>query len=323
MLMLILALLVSRCIQTESSEGNSTESASNAADTLSSQPIVSLLGEPFPPKAFEGREQARRERLLASAYSRYQQNPDSLEYIIWYGRRLGHLGRYNEAIEVYSTGLEKHPNSYKLMRHRGEAYITSRAFDKAVKDLENAAFFSRSRSNEKELAVSGIGARVPIRNVQFSIWYHLGLAYYLQGNFDKSISAYKKCLTVCDNDDLLVATTAWLHRTYIRIGNQEEADTLLVAVSPEMNVRENKGYLNILLLFKNVISPERLYELAYRRDDSLDPTVGYGLGNWYALKGEVEIAAETFDKVLSGNSWDSFGYIASEVEQVTLQATPL
>ena len=323
--MMGLFLSLASCIQTESSDGGRSAPKATGVvlqDSLATDQIRSLLGEPFPPKLFEGRERARREALLASAFQRFDENPDSLDYIIWYGRRLAHLGKYAEAIQVYSEGLSKFPNSYKLLRHRGEAFITARTFDRAMKDLENAAFLARSEDNEKELAVNG-GVQKPIRNIRFSIWYHLGLSYYLRGNFDKAISAYKKCLEVSDNDELLVSTTAWLYRTYVRIGNQDEANLLLEAISPSMRVTENRDYLNILLLFKKEMTPERLYELAYRRDDSLDPTVGYGLANWYALNGEVQTASETFDKVLASNSWDSFGYIASEVDRVHLQDAPL
>ncbi|MEM9328936.1 MAG: tetratricopeptide repeat protein, partial [Bacteroidota bacterium] len=296
-LLLSIGLSLSNCIQTESSEGTNgaPDSVALLSDSLATDQIMSLLGEPLPPKAFEGTERMRRERMLARAKEQYEQNPDSLESIIWYGRRLAHLGRYSEAITVYSDGLTRHPDSHKLLRHRGEALITARAFDQAMHDLENAAFFSLMEENEKELAVSGAGANKPIRNIRFSIWYHLGLAYYLRGNFDKAISAYKKSLTESDNDDLRVATLAWLYRTYIRIGNQAEADALLEDVSPNMRLVENRDYLNILLLFKKELSPERLYELASRRDNSLDPTVGYGLANYYALQGEIQTASETFD----------------------------
>ena len=163
----------------------------------------------------------------------------------------------------------------------------------------------------------------PLKNISFSIWYHLGLSYYLKGNFDQAISAYKKCLEASNNDDLVVATTTWLYRTYIKIGNTEEAEAILEPINGDMRLVENRAYHNILMLFKNKLTPDRIYEIALRRDNSLDPTVGYGLGNWYVLQGMVETATETFDQVLAGNSWDSFGYIASEVERANLASAPL
>lgn len=317
------------CIKTETSDGENPpqDAVFSPIDSIFKEeittPILSVIGDPFPPKVFEGREKAKRLKALELAKANYESNPDSLEEIVWYGRRLGYMGQYNKAIQVYSEGLEKFSDSYELLRYRGEAFITIRYFDKAMEDLEKAVFFSRKVPNEIEEDGIPNRLRKPIKNVQFNIWYHLGLAYYLKGNFDKAISAYQKCMEVSDNDDLKVATTTWLYRTYIKIGNNEEAMAVLEPIDKNMNLVENRAYHNILMLFKEEVSPEKIYELASQRDNSLDPTVGYGLGNWYVLQGEVAIATETFDQVLAGGSWDSFGYIASEVERANLSSAPL
>ena len=323
-LVCVLLLGLSACIKTESSEGASNY---DAPDTLTQVgeivPILSINGEPFPDKAFEAGKKAQRIQQLEAAIGIYEASPDSLEAIIWYGRRLGYLGRYHEAIGVYSTGLEIFPESYKLLRHRGEAFITVRNFDQAKLDLERAAFYARPFEDETE--PDGLPNRLnrPLTTIKYNIWYHLGLAYYLKGNFDQAISAYKKCLEVGDNDDLIVAASTWLYRTYVKIGNVDEAMAILEPISRNMKLIKNRSYLNILMLFKNEVTPQRIYELAIRRDNTLDPTIGYGLGNWYVLQGEVETAKATFDQVIASNSWDSFGFIASEVERYNLTSSPL
>lgn len=320
----VLLALLSGCIKTESSDGQPPADLEQAQlSPERSRVILSFSGEQLPPKSFEGQERQKRERQLATARELFESHPDSLEAIIWYGRRLGYLGMYYDAIDVYTDGLSKFPNSYKLLRHRGEANITVRQFDKARQDLEQAVFFSREAPNEPEPDGQPNRLNKPLRNIKFNIWYHLGLTYYLQGNFDKAISAYKKCMEVSDNNDLKVATTTWLYRTYFQIGNMEQADLLLESIDPGMRLVESRSYHRILMLFKNELSPERVRELAARRDQSLDPTIGYGLGNWYVLKGDVAVATETFDQVLSSGNWDSFGYIASEVERSNLDVAPL
>lgn len=320
----VLATLLSGCIKTESSDGQPPVDAEQAQ--LSSERnrvILSFSGEQLPPKAFEGQERQKRERQLQAARELYENHPDSLEAIVWYGRRLGYLGNYYNAIDIYTEGLSKFPDSYKLLRHRGEAHITVRQFDKARQDMEQAVFFSRDTPNETEPDGQPNRLNKPLRSIKFNIWYHLGLTYYLQGNFDKAISAYKKCMEVSDNNDLKVATTTWLYRTYFQIGNMEEANSLLESIDPDMRVVESQSYHRILMLFKKELTPERIRELASRRDQSLDPTIGYGLGNWYVLNGDVTIATETFDQVLSSGNWDSFGYIASEVERSNIEVAPL
>ncbi len=68
----------------------------------------------------------------------YEKNPDDLDALIWYCRYGAYLGNYREAIEIYTTGMKKHPNDASMWRHRGHCYISIREFDKAIDDLETA-----------------------------------------------------------------------------------------------------------------------------------------------------------------------------------------
>ena len=43
------------------------------------------------------------------ARAKYRTNPADADAIIWYGRRAGYLLRLNEAIQIFSIGIEKHP----------------------------------------------------------------------------------------------------------------------------------------------------------------------------------------------------------------------
>lgn len=57
--------------------------------------------------------------------------PEREDSYIWLGRRLGYLTRWSEAIEVFGQGLERFPDSYKLLRYRGRHYARTRQFEKA------------------------------------------------------------------------------------------------------------------------------------------------------------------------------------------------
>ncbi|WP_179213367.1 tetratricopeptide repeat protein [Ekhidna lutea] len=260
---------------------------------------------------------------LRIAKRNFEANPDSLELIIWYGRRLAYLGKYLEAIEAYTQGLQKFPTSHKLRRHRGHRYITTRQLDKAVDDFEMAAFYSVNAENAIE--PDGLPNRInqPLSNDKFNIWYHYGLAHYLNGRFDKAISAYRKCMEFSDNNDLLTATSYWLFMTYKKIGNAELADELLKPISNDMKIIENDAYLDLLLLFKGEKSAENLIQKAFPENGNIDPTLGYGIGNWYQQRGNTEKANEIFLKILDSPSWASFGYIAAEAELTTAFPVPI
>src|SRR5687768_13528444 len=85
---------------------------------------LSLLGRPLMGPELGPTVAAERELELLQALSDYDSDPESEDAIIWVGRRLAYLGRFNEAIGVFTRGLAHHPQSYKLLRHRGHRHIT-------------------------------------------------------------------------------------------------------------------------------------------------------------------------------------------------------
>src|SRR5215207_3379242 len=89
---------------------------------------------PLPPEV-----QADREAKLAEAREDLRKNPDDADALIWVGRRTAYLGRYREAIEIFSQGIAKHPDDARLYRHRGHRYITVRDLGPAILDFEKAA----------------------------------------------------------------------------------------------------------------------------------------------------------------------------------------
>lgn len=310
----MLILMLTGCLKTQpGGENESFDRESEHPDQ-----VISLLGTALPPKELPESVNKRREEQLATARAEYERNPRNEENIIWYGRRLGYLGRYSEAIRIYSIGLDLYPNSYRLLRHRGHRYITIRKFNEAIEDLQQAAFYSRPASNAVE--PDGLPNRLnkPLTNDKFNIWYHLGIAYYLKGNYDKAISSFKKCMGFCDNDDLMVAATDWFYMTYRKTGNVNAATELLTGISRRMTIIENHAYYQRLLMYKEIYPPETLIDKAERENDSLDPTLGYGVANFYLYSGQVDKARVLYEKVLLNPQWDALGYIASEVDVISL-----
>jgi hypothetical protein len=43
-------------------------------------------------------------------------------------------------------------------------------------------------------------------------------------------------------------------------------------------------------------------------------TQGYGVGNWYLYNGDEKRAMDIFNKVVEGNYFSAFGFIAAEAE---------
>lgn len=253
--------------------------------------------------------------LQARERTEYSINPDMLKYIIWYGRRTAYLGEYKNAIKIYSDGLKWHPKEAQIYRHRGHRYITLRCFDDAIKDLETAAKLIKGKPDEVEPDGLPNAKNIPTGTLQSNIWYHLGLAYYLKGDFKRALKAYEKCQEVSKNNDMRVATSYWHYMTLRRLGKAKEAAELLEPFAGEIDVIENTDYLKLIKLNRGEIKPDALLsEIGSDANTLGSASLGYGIGNYFLYNGDKAKAMEIFRKVVAGNQWASFGYIAAESE---------
>lgn len=290
------------------------------SDSTAAEPepeVISLLGK----KYFAPTEvNPKLDSNLAVARKNFDADPSEENYI-WLGRRTAYLTRYNEAVGIFSEGIEKFPNSYRLYRHRGHRYISQRKFDLAIADLIKAAELMKGAPVEVEPDGQPNKLNKPLSTTQFNVWYHLGLAHYLKGEFDAAEKAYLECLKVSDNDDLVAATVDWLYMTYCREGKPQEADKLLEKINKAMEIIENDSYFRRLLLYKGVLPVDSVLNVSPANPD-VDlalATQGYGVGNWYLCKGDSAKAKEIFSKVVSGKHFSAFGFIAAEADLARLK----
>lgn len=278
------------------------------------QEAVSLFGKPLYASRPAGDAAVLLDQNLAKAKVEYERNPRDLEKLVWYGRRLAYLGRYREAIDVYTRGIALHPASAQLYRHRGHRYITTRQFDKAVADLTLASKVIAGQKDEIEQDGRPNRLNKPLSTLQFNIWYHLGLAHYLRGEFPKALAAYLECMKVSrNNDDSLVATSDWLYMTYRRMGKTAEAAKVLEPIHEKMEIIENDSYFKRLLFYKGKLKAEAVLDEKNATDLQI-ATQGYGVGNWYLYNGQRDKAVALFDKLVAGNEWAAFGAIAAEAD---------
>ncbi len=273
---------------------------------------MSLAGKPLMVPATIANQQ-KLDADLAQAEKAFAANPGDAEALIWVGRRLGYLWRYNDAIAMFTRGIELHPDNAKFYRHRGHRYLSLRQFAKAQADFEKAAQLIKGQQDEIEPDGAPNPAGKPRGTLQFNIWYHLGLAYYLQGNYAKAHDAYVECMKVSNNDDSVTATSDWMWMTLMRMNRKAEAAKVLERITPKMDILENGSYHRRLLMYKGLDTPEALLDTA-KADDTTIATQGYGVGNYYFVTGNLAKAREVFLKVTSGGGWNAFGYIAAEAD---------
>ena len=255
------------------------------------------------------------EAKLKEAQENFEKDPFPVDNMIWLGRRTAYLGRYKDSIKIYTDGLKWFPGDARLFRHRGHRLITLRCFDAAIIDFEDAARLVRGKPDEIEPDGLPNARNIPTSTLQSNIWYHLGLAHYLKGDFKRALRAYREAEKVSQNPDMLVATTHWLYMTLRRLGRKEEARRTLLKIKDDLELIENADYYKLLMVYKGKLDPATVAkELGQGSGGLSDATIGYGLGNWFLYNGRGAEAKKIFSQVTAGNQWASFGYIAAESE---------
>ena len=276
---------------------------------------TSLLGRPLVPPAPTEQARATLEANLTKAQEAYKANPADPDAIIWLGRRLAYLGRYRDAIATFSEGIQKHPKDARMYRHRGHRYITVRELDRATADLTRAAELVSGRPDEIEPDGAPNARNIPTSTLNTNVYYHLGLAHYLRGQFEPALKAYRECERFSKNPDMLVATTHWLYMTLRRLDRVGEARQVLEPISAKMDIIENTSYHRLLMLYKGEEKPDAL--MASLTDGSLDAvTIGYGVGNYHFYNDRKDQAMTVFRSIVEkqATQWPAFGYIAAEAE---------
>ena len=293
-----------------------------AAQPLGPPPqALSLLGDTLVAPALPDSVRARYERRLAEAQRDFDRAPGDPSNAIWLGRRAAYLGRFRDAISIYSQAIREHPDEPRLRRHRGHRYITIRIFELAVADLEQAAALMAKRDDEVEPDGLPNARNIPTGTLKFNIWYHLGLAHYLQGDFAAARRAYRECMKVSTNADMLCATSHWFYMTLRRLGRTGEARSLLAPIRRDLDVIENRSYHRLLLMYKGELPADSLMAPGAGDQAALDDaTIGYGVANWHLYNGRTAEAESLLRRVVAGPQWPAFGHIAAEAELSRMRA---
>jgi tetratricopeptide (TPR) repeat protein len=265
-----------------------------ATSAVAEEPLqaTSLLGRELRARAATAEETA----AITTAETDLRASPDDVEKAIALGRAYAAVWRYRDAIDVYSRALERHPEHAMLYRHRGHRFLSVRDLAAGLRDMERAAELEQG---------------------DFDIWYHLGLARYLARDFAGAAEAYRRCRATVTDDDGLVAVSYWWFQALSRAGDEKGAAAVLEPIRAGLAVDENRAYYDLLLHYKGLAGEEQALP---REAEPLElATRGYGLGNWKLVRGDREGARALLERVVAGDFWPAFGFLASEVELAAMR----
>ena len=271
---------------------------------------ISLLGDTLFTAQISDEAKGRYEKNLSEEEAKLESDPVNADALIWKGRWTAYMGKYREAIRIYTEGIEKHPDDARMYRHRGHRYISIREFSRAIEDFKHAVQLIEGTEDKIEPDGMPNARNIPVSTLHSNIWYHLGLAYYLQNDMENALTAYQNCRDVSNNPDNVISSSNWLYMILRRLGREEEARQVLEPINAEMDVIENMAYHRLLLFYKGELTIDDLTGGSF--ESSSNAAIGYGIGNRYYYNGKVDEAKRFFRQIVAGRGWASFGYIAAE-----------
>ncbi len=282
-------------------------------DYLPAEPeTFSLFGKPLYRSPMRAEIYEAQKKRYEEAYRNYKADPEDADNIIWLGRRLAYVGKYREACAIFTIGAEKYPEDPRFPRHRGHRFLTLRLIDRAIEDFELAASLMDKDANEIEPDGIPNERNQPVSSLQTNVWYHLGLGYYLKGEYEKAESCYEKGIKAWDIPDNYASFANWYYQTLRFLGKEEEAKKLIEKADPDMDLIENGMYNNLLLMYRGDIPTEKMEAELKEMGELGLVTIGYGIAAWYLINEEKEKAAKLLKDIVSIKGWAGFGYIAAE-----------
>jgi tetratricopeptide (TPR) repeat protein len=273
---------------------------------------TSLLGKALVSPPLSDNVRAKLEGDLTAARAVLDRAPDDPDARIWVGRRLAYLGRYRDAIAIFTEGVQRFPKDARFLRHRGHRHITVREFDEAIADLERADALVAGASDQIEPDGQPNARNIPLTTLHSNIRYHLALAYYLKGDFAKAAPVWQRARDAVRNPDNLVSATHWLYLTLRRQGRADEAARALDGIVPGLDVIENTSYYSLCQMYKGMRSADEVLKAAGSGPSGA--AVVYGVAVWHDINGRTAEANGRRRQLVDGPDWAPFGVIAAEAD---------
>jgi len=239
-----------------------------------------------------------------SAKTRYFDNQNNAEALIWYGRRTAYLGYFQEAIKLFTLGIKNHPDDARFYRHRGHRYISTRQYNKAISDFKKAVLLTDGKVDQLEPDGLPNTKNIPLSTLHGNIWYHLGLAYYLKNDMKNALKAFNNRSVTHKYDDNIVSGGHWLYMINRRLGKIDKSSAVINEVHKDMDIIENMSYHQSCLFYKGELQESEM---------EMDEVALYTLANWYVYeKNDTIKAKEYYQNLLEKGNPYSFAYIAGE-----------
>ncbi|WP_417449963.1 tetratricopeptide repeat protein [Kordiimonas sp.] len=295
------------------SVGQAPLSHADIPAALVPQSGYSLIGTPLRKPAFSENTLKQLEEDLEIAKARLRIAPNREDSYIWLGRRHGYLGDYAKAVEVFSAGLERFPESYRLLRYRGRHLARSRMFEQAITDYRQAASLMENVPDTVEPDGMPNALGLPLGTYKSNIHYYWAQTSFAVQDYETMLTGMEKSMEFVlphAYNDLLVPTSLWRYIALMKLGRAQEADAVLAAVPNDLTLIENYAYYDALLHLKG--------ELEQVEAKAVNNTMlAFAAAMKDQFEGRHQAAEKRLHAIVGGSA---LGFWPAEVELVTTYA---
>lgn len=303
------AILILFSVCTGNSIAQSNDDVVKAAYAMTHTPT----GREFRETRYSDATQAMLEEDLEIAKAAMKVAPNREESYHWLGRRYGYLGMLPEAIKVFSEGLQKFPDSYKLLRYRGRHLARNYQFKQAIKDYNRAAELLKDQPDSYEPNGIPNALGLTISTFKQNIPYYLAQTSMATGDYETVISGMDEAINTpvrFAGLEQAVAAYYWKYMGLRKLGRDDEAEQEIKNIPDEADLIENDQYHRAVNYLKGLYSRDEFLKIA-------DPIGKYAIAMKDHFEGRNDDAIKLWQEITDASPR---GYWPAEAELVMIGA---
>lgn len=256
-------------------------------------------------------------KRLNTLKSKYDANKDSLVLGENYGRYLAEMKQFSSATQVFEELVYSDPDNIRFNRQLGYCYFVLGESARAVYFLKKASVLLEGTPIIKyNLFIRLTMPKHNYHSLQYNIWYLLGIAYYVEKNYDKAITCFKNSLKFASVINLKVMSSNFLYMAYNRAGNHALAKDILNSVSKISNMRSARVHLKSLQIYQKKSDPNEIatgIKKRYFKEEDFTILL-YCIGNYHLLNKDFGAARMVFGRVIDEGNPYTLGYILAQAD---------
>lgn len=208
------------------------------------KPGHTLIGTPLRDPDWSPETRARLEKDVEIARAVLAIAPEREDSWIWLGRRLAYLNRFDEAIDVFTQGLERFPDSYRLLRFRGRKLARARRFDEALADYTRGIALAEHVQDSYEPDGLVNARHQFLGSYRSNLHYYHGQTSWAVGDYAATLAGMDRSARepLVQNDDHQVAIRYWRHLALRKLGRHDEARAVVDDTPAGLELLENDSY---------------------------------------------------------------------------------